>query len=170
MIDLNMQILGDPYFIAQSGAGNYTAQPTQFHNLNDDGSVSYQNGEVDIIINFRTPIDINQSTGMYNFGPNTDTAPVMQFSGLYKLTNISSVFSGGTFKQTLVGYRRPMQESTKPELKPSESFTVNNTVPDPTATDTVQRFDDGSSIQTFDDGSTIVTDSEGNTTATEATE
>jgi hypothetical protein len=134
MVDLNMQILGDPYFIAQSGAGNYTAQPTQFHNLNDDGSVSYQNGEVDIVINFRTPIDINQSTGLYNFGPNTDTAPVMQFSGLYKLTNVSSVFAGGTFKQTLVGYRRPMQESTKPELKPSETFTVNKKVPDPSIT------------------------------------
>jgi hypothetical protein len=136
MVDLNMQILGDPYFIAQSGTGNYTAQPTQFHNLNDDGSVSYQNGEVDIVVNFRTPIDINQSTGLYNFGPNTDTAPVMQFSGLYKLTNVSSIFAGGTFKQTLIGYRRPMQESTKPELKPSETFTVNNKVPDPSASST----------------------------------
>lgn len=169
MIDLNMQILGDPYFIAQSGTGNYTAQPTQFSNLNDDGSVSYQNGEVDIVVNFRTPIDINQSTGMYNFGPNTDTAPVMQFSGLYKITNVSSVFAAGTFKQTLIGCRRPMQESTKPELKPSETFTVNNVVPDPIATDGVQRFDDGSSIQTFDDGSTLVTDTDGNVTATEAT-
>jgi len=167
MVDLNMQILGDPYYIAQSGTGNYTAQPTQFHNLNDDGSVSYQNGEVDIVVNFRTPIDINQSTGMYNFGPNTDTAPVMQFSGLYKLTNVSSIFAGGTFKQTLIGYRRPMQESTKAEIK--ETFSVANTVPDPIINDGVQRFDDGSSIQTFDDGSTIVTDSDGNITSTEAT-
>jgi hypothetical protein len=131
MVDLNMQIIGDPYFIAQSGTGNYTAQPTQFSNLNDDGSVSYQNGEVDITVNFRTPIDINQSTGMYNFGPNTDTAPVMQFSGLYKVTNVTSTFSAGTFKQTLIGYRRPMQESTKPELKPAETFNPNNKVADP---------------------------------------
>ena len=136
MVDLNMQILGDPYYIAQSGTGNYTAQPTQFTNLNDDGSVSYQNGEVDIVVNFRTPIDINQNTGMYNFGPNTDTAPVMQFSGLYKVTNVSSVFSQGTFKQTLVGYRRPMQESTKPEVKASDTFTVNKKVPDPLASST----------------------------------
>jgi hypothetical protein len=169
MVDLNMQIIGDPYFIAQSGAGNYTAQPTQFHNLNDDGSVSYQNGEVDIVVNFRTPIDINQSTGMYNFGPNTDTAPVMQFSGLYKLTNVTSTFSGGTFKQTLIGYRRPMQESTKPELKPAETFNPNNKVPDPIPDSAVQRFDDGSSIQTFDDGSTLVTDTDGNVTSTDAT-
>jgi len=167
MVNLNMQILGDPYFIAQSGAGNYTAQPTQFHNLNDDGSVSYQNGEVDVIINFRTPVDINQSTGLYNFGPNTDTAPVMQFSGLYKVTNVSSVFSQGMFKQTLTGMRRPMQESTKPEVK--DTFSVSKTVLDPTLNDSVQRFDDGSSIQTFDDGSTIVTDSDGNITSTEAT-
>ena len=169
MVDLNMQIIGDPYFIAQSGAGNYTAQPTQFHNLNDDGSVSYQNGEVDIVVNFRTPIDINQSTGMYNFGPNTDTAPVMQFSGLYKLTNVTSTFSGGTFKQTLIGYRRPMQESTKPELKPADTFNPNNKVPDPIPDSAVQRFDDGSSIQTFDDGSTLVTDTDGNVTSTNAT-
>jgi len=127
-----MQIIGDPYYIIQSGTGNYTSSPTQFHNLNEDGSVSYQNGEVDIMVNFRTPIDINQSTGMYNFGPNTDTAPVMQFSGLYKLTNVSSVFSQGKFTQTLTGYRRPMQESKKPEVK--ATFSVNNTVPDPGST------------------------------------
>jgi hypothetical protein len=132
MMDINMQIIGDPYYIIQSGTGNYTSSPTQFHNLNEDGSVSYQNGEVDIMVNFRTPIDINQSTGMYNFGPNTDTAPVMQFSGLYKLTNVSSVFSQGKFTQTLTGYRRPMQESKKPEVK--ATFSVNNTVPDPGAT------------------------------------
>jgi len=91
----------------------------------------------------------------------------MQFSGLYKVTNVSSVFSQGMFKQTLTGMRRPMQESTKPEVK--DTFSVSKTVPDPTLNDSVQRFDDGSSIQTFDDGSTIVTDSDGNITSTEAT-
>jgi hypothetical protein len=109
MMDLEIEIIGDPYFIVQSGQGNYTASATQYTNLNDDGSVNYQNGEVDIIINFRTPIDINQASGLYNFGGGT-TALMTQWSGLYSVTDVTSTFRDGQFKQTLKGFRRPLQE------------------------------------------------------------
>jgi GH15 family glucan-1,4-alpha-glucosidase len=109
MMDLDMEIIGDPYYIVQSGQGNYTASSTQYTNLTDDGSMNYQNGEVDIIINFRTPIDINQSSGLYNFGGST-SALVTQWSGLYAVTDIISTFRDGQFKQTLKGQRRPLQE------------------------------------------------------------
>lgn len=127
MVELDMTILGDPYFIAQSGTGNYTAKPSQFVNLNTDGSVNYQNGEVDIVVNFRTPIDINQVTGLYNFGGQTKTSPVMQFSGLYRVVNVTSHFSQGKFTQDLKGIRRPQQESSQP-VPPSIGFNVGNLV------------------------------------------
>ena len=124
MMDLEMEIIGDPYYISQSGQGNYTASSTQFTNLNDDGSINYQNGEVDIIVNFRTPIDINQTSGLYNFG-GTASASMTQWSGLYGVTDVTSTFRNGEFKQTLKGYRRPLQELLE-EASPSETYGTTN--------------------------------------------
>ena len=159
MTDLDLEILGDPYWIAQSGMGNYTAQPTKYYNLNLDGSVSYQNGEVDVMINFRTPIDINQTTGLYDFGPKSQTAPVMQFSGLYKVTNVVSTFKGGEFIQHLTGQRRPLYESQAPELTPTQASPIK------AASDLITKFTDGSSLQIFDDGSKLITDAIGKVSA-----
>lgn len=127
---LNMNIIGDPYFIAQSGQGNYTASPTQYTNLNSDGSVNYQNGEVDVVVNFRTPIDINQTTGLYNFGGQSKSAPVIGFSGLYKINTVTSTFKGGKFTQMLEGFRRKGQDFPT-EGTPEQTFTPNNPSPVP---------------------------------------
>jgi hypothetical protein len=110
MYNLDMTILGDPYYIAHSGTGNFTSASTQYGNLNADGSINYENGEVDIVVNFRTPVDLNQSTGMYDFGKSAKSAPVLQWSGIYSVTNLISKFSEGKFEQTLTGFRRPYQE------------------------------------------------------------
>jgi len=109
MVVLDLEIMGDPFWIVQSGLGTYTASPIM-KNLNSDGSVDYQSGEVDIVINFKTPIDINQPTGMYQFG-GSKTAPVNQFSGTYLVTMASCFFRAGKFTQVLKGNRRQNQES-----------------------------------------------------------
>lgn len=125
MIQLNMDIMGDPYYIAQSGTGNYTAKSTAYQNLNSDGTVNYQNGEVYVTVNFRTPTDINQTTGLYNFAGAT-SAPVIAFSGLYRVYKVMSTFSGGQFKQTLVGNRMSQQEN--PNIgTAAKTFSVSNT-------------------------------------------
>ena len=124
LVDVELEILGDPYFLINSGVGNYTSAPSQYDNLNADGSMNYQNGEVDIIINFRTPIDINDNTGLYNFTGMDPTAPVMQFSGLYKVTEVTSRFENGEFKQTLSCYRRSGQEFEK-EASPTTTFNAS---------------------------------------------
>lgn len=110
MIDIELEIIGDPYYIIQSGIGNYTAEKTQFSNLNSDGTADYQSGEVHIMINFRTPVDINQSTGLYQFTANDLSAPVMQFSGLYHVLEVFSHFKKGQFTQTIKAQRLPLQE------------------------------------------------------------
>lgn len=129
MYDLNLQIIGDPYFIVDSGIGNWTDQQTQFKNLNANGSVNWQNGEVDIKVNFRTPIDINQNTGLYNFTPQEKSAPVMQYSGLYRVTDVTSRFSGGIFTQELTGFRRPGQENLF-EAPASSTFNLSKAIVD----------------------------------------
>jgi hypothetical protein len=106
MADLSLEIIGDPYYIAMSGTGNYTAQPLT-ENLNTDGSVNWQSGEVHISINFRTPTDIGYN-GLYNF--HNSHQSVGMISGLYRVTNVTSNFSKNEFKQTLTGFRLRMQE------------------------------------------------------------
>ena len=161
MMNINMDIAGDPYYIANSGVGNYTATQTNLINVTKDGNVNYQNGEVDVVINFKTPTDLNQATGMFDIN---NTKLVSQFSGLYKLTTITSSFKNGKFTQNLVANRRQGQDSTA--TASAASIITAKSVP---AYSNVQTFDDGSSIQTFDDGSTLVTDSGGGISATNAT-
>jgi hypothetical protein len=111
MQTLDLEIIGDPYWIAQSGMGNYCSEQTEHANLNADGSVDYQSGEVDIVVNFRTPLDLNQNTGLFDFS--AGSAPINNFSGLYRITQVHSTFKEGSFKQKLVGIRRKGQDPTQ---------------------------------------------------------
>jgi hypothetical protein len=131
-ISIDLEIMGDPYYIAHSGLGNYSSSPSQYINLNQDGSINYENGEVDILINFRTPIDINQTTGLYNFGPNSKTAPVIRFSGLYCVNTIKSTMADGKFKQVINAFRRPDQENTGPATATDAERALfgSNAIPD----------------------------------------
>lgn len=128
MIELNMDIIGDPYWIAQSGTGNYTAVPSDKHNLNADGTVNWQNGEVDVIVNFRTPTDLNQTSGLYDFAGPGKSAPVVQFSGLYRVQTLTSTFKQGKFIQTLEGFRRMNQELKKTGT-PEQTYSTKNVDP-----------------------------------------
>jgi hypothetical protein len=125
LYDLNLEIIGDPYFIQQSGTGNFTAQETEYKNLNSDGTMNHQNGEVDIMISFRSPIDINQTTGLYAMGAGSKSAPVLAYSGLYCVNSVASKFSGGMFKQVLTGFRRPQQEKLFDD-PPGQLFNTKN--------------------------------------------
>jgi hypothetical protein len=108
MIKLNLSILGDPYYLGDSGMGNYTAKSTNYQNLNSDGAMDYQSGEVDIIVNFRTPVDSNMLSGLHDFPGGTKI--INQFSGLYQVLQVESTFERGRFRQTLEMARRPNQE------------------------------------------------------------
>ena len=101
--------MGDPYYIADSGMGNYNAlQVPGILNITGDGTMNYENGEVDIELNFRTPLDYGQN---YMEFPGNGTAPVGMFSGLYQVLFCKNTFSGGKFTQTLQTIRRPKQPS-----------------------------------------------------------
>ena len=140
MIELDMKIIGDPYYIAHSGMGNYTGASTgDSSNLLTDGSINYQNGEVDIVVNFRTPIDINQGTGLYTFTGTTMSAPVISWSGIYRLTEVTSTFKGGEFTQLLGGYRRPYQEAT--DDSPNSQLLNIGAVPVPANSDAANPTD-----------------------------
>jgi hypothetical protein len=134
MINLELEILGDPYYIADSGMGNYSAKETKgYDNLTSDGSINYQNGEVVVEVNFRTPIDIDLQKGTWDF---RDTEPVAQFSGLFSVISVDNNITSNKFKQTLQLVRLPGQEPKK-EVK-SETI-VNNESSGYTAQSQAQR-------------------------------
>ena len=115
LVMLDLEIWGDPYYIGDSGMGNYSAAPGPSFNITSDGSMDYQNGEVDIEINFRTPLDYGAGNWM-DF-PSVGTSPVGAFSGVYNVITCTNSFSGGTFTQQLKLIRRRNQpgEDTKVE-------------------------------------------------------
>jgi hypothetical protein len=115
MVTVEMTIMGDPYYIADSGLGNFNADISRNLNVNSNGSMNYQSGEVDILVNFRTPIDYNPSTGEMDFG---NTIKVEGFSGLYQVTEVTNNFAGGKFSQLLKMIRRRNQNPQKEEEAP----------------------------------------------------
>lgn len=109
LVMVNLTIMGDPYYIADSGMGNYNAQadPATI-NLTADGTMEYQRSEIDCLLNFRTPIDTGENWMQF---PGLGTKPVGAFSGVYQVLFVSNTFSGGQFVQTLELMRRPNQSS-----------------------------------------------------------
>jgi hypothetical protein len=106
LVSTTMTIWGDPYYLSDSGMGNYTAREGDSINMTADTTMDYQSGQVDIKLNFRTPVDIREN-GMYDFG---DNVLVDTFSGLYMVNTLTSIFSGGKFTQELNMIRRPNQK------------------------------------------------------------
>jgi hypothetical protein len=101
MVQAEMEIWGDPFWLPTSGMGNYNAPPSgSKRNLNADGTVDYQNEEVLIVVNFRTPLDY-VTGGQMQF-----SKIVKPFSGLFQVTQVTNTFSRGQFKCTLSLLRR----------------------------------------------------------------
>lgn len=98
MINVEMTILGDPYYLSDSGIGNYHADPSENLYVNADGAMNWDKTEIHVLLNFKTPVDIDLKTGLYDFG-RLFTAP--QFSGLYRVLRGESTFSKGKFLQKL---------------------------------------------------------------------
>jgi len=130
LISMELTVLGDPYYIADSGMGNYNSPPL-ITGANADGTMDYQRGEVDVLVNFRTPVDYNAATGGMIFPE--DTVPVKAFSGLYKCNLVTNRFETGKFTQILSLIRRPNQdtdigiEGTPGDNRPVESVDQGET-------------------------------------------
>jgi hypothetical protein len=108
LIQANMTIRGDPYYLPTSGMGNYNASPSPGRPaLNQDGTMNYQSQEVHCIVNFKLPFDYNDVSGRMDFSDKQ-----AMFSGLYRIIGVTNDFSGGEFTQELDIVRIPGQQST----------------------------------------------------------
>ena len=131
LITAELEIWGDPYYLHDSGMGNYNASESNTSAcLTADGCADYQRGHVHILINFRTPIDYNRD-GTMAFPE--DTVAVEGFSGLYRVLQVSSSISNNMFKQTLKLIREKNQslegaadQSTRQALQIDPNATNSN--------------------------------------------
>lgn len=111
-------ILGDPYYLCDSGLGNYYARrvidsvdgKTKFF-INADGSMDDTQGIPMVAVNFRTPLDSDefQKGIIVNEGAKV-FKKLPDFSGVFSVNKITSTFEAGLFKQTLTLNRVANQE------------------------------------------------------------
>lgn len=98
MVKVNLEVLGDPYWLVDSGIGNYFAAAAPTSQVTSDGTMNYEGGDVFVYLTFRNPVDINEKQGIYEFAKDgRDSA----FSGIYKVIQCENVFSQGVWKQIL---------------------------------------------------------------------
>jgi len=142
-VKANLTILGDPYFIGDSGTGNYYSQieiDPKTNNpkfINKDGSMEPTFAGVFVVLNFRTPIDY-ASNGQMIFKDtasqlNKNFVKLSQFSGVFQVVQIENIFENGVFRQELELARIPNQEVKKQATKGS-SLVIGESEKDNTPT------------------------------------
>jgi hypothetical protein len=100
MLNVKLKILGDPHFIKQD---DVYANPSQSNYAGNKtmivpGALNMDRGEIFCTINFTTPTDMDDKTGLARNDPRYTSAG---FSGYYRVLTVSSEFSRGQFIQTL---------------------------------------------------------------------
>jgi hypothetical protein len=111
LITGEVDLIGDPFYLATGGIGNYN--PTSLAlNQNDDGSVNRDYGQVLILINFRNPVDIQPVDNTGEGGLTIFIPQQVSFSGIYQVLTVVSTFKDGAFKQRLSVLRKPQTDAT----------------------------------------------------------
>ena len=104
LVKVELQIMGDPYYISDSGTGNYMSAQGSTWFADENGHIDHVRSQQFIELNFKTPYDYSASSSTVEFPVTNDEAggvKVRQFSGLYKVTYVKSEFNQGKFIQTL---------------------------------------------------------------------
>lgn len=100
MINVKLKILGDPHFIKQDdcyiGPHQHAFDADQM--MLNEGTLNTDSGEIFCKINFKTPVDMDDATGLMRENTRYRTA---KFSGFYRILMVDSEFSKGQFVQTL---------------------------------------------------------------------
>lgn len=111
LININIEILGDPFFIADSGLGNYIGDSFDgYGSVTTDQTMNYEGGDTYIRVLFKNPIEPELEDrgkfGLYKFAPGDVTN---RYSGIYRVNEVKNKFSDGVFRQELKCNRMPNQ-------------------------------------------------------------
>jgi hypothetical protein len=106
MVNLEVEVQGDPYWLPESGQPNYHS-PGGGKMVNENGTMNQENRDIFIEMIFRTPYDTEGGAGLYKFMTAGQASP---FSGIYKMVKVVSTWKDNHFTQTLTGFRLAGQE------------------------------------------------------------
>lgn len=120
MVDLNLQIIGDPAYLPTSDAF-WQDKVRQGKSYTDafmpDGTINYNVSPPYVQVNLKTPTDYDETTGLANPNQYGNSS----FSGVYQVSSVESTFSGGVFQQRVFGFRTPNQPSETGVIRDKQS-------------------------------------------------
>lgn len=112
-INLDLEILGDPYFLPEVGYSNFHSDSDD--QVTENGTMNHESTDIWVVVNFRTPADPDAGAAAANF-PGGYYFPEGQspspFSGLFKVTKAEARFKGNLFTQVISGFRVPAQDQS----------------------------------------------------------
>lgn len=110
MVSLKLRIIGDPHFIKQDDIFYNYATAQDVSTLTPNNSLWTDDGELYVFVNFKSPIDYDESTGLAVPG-SQNSYTYSQWSGIYKLILVESEFNKGKFEQVLTMARLPLSDA-----------------------------------------------------------
>jgi hypothetical protein len=143
LLNIKMQIIGDPDFIKQDDIYYNPGSPAKYLEfsksrtnnikspITESGQILFDAQQVYVKVNFNNAVDINDSIGIVNKqdiltnGRRTDGT----FTGIYKILTVTSEFARGQFTQTLDLVRMPdaLAEISVPAGQNTTSGTASDT-------------------------------------------
>ena len=149
MLSVQLKIIGDPQFIKQDDCfynpNTVNLSPGLDPRLTPNGSLQTDYGEIYVSLLFRTPVDVDEATGLYKFNVNYRTSV---FSGLYKVLTVASEFKSGVFTQTLNLIRLPYQANYDYVNQPAQSTDQRTTDLSSTTINQRSRADNAQNVAT----------------------
>ena len=111
LLQLDMEIIGDPAYLP-TGDGFWQPQGNQNRVYSTaflpDGTINYDLTPPYIQLNFKTPVDYDDFTGLAD--PNINKKyGTSEFNGVYQVIKVSNSLSGGVFSQSINAVRTKMQ-------------------------------------------------------------
>ena len=137
LLNLTLTIVGDTYFLPNSGMGNLVILNHYADNTKIEfgkREMDYLNGMCHVEVFFTTPVDIDEASGDMKAARFVDEASgtsvqLGTFSAIYRVTQVQSTFRGGKFTQdlTLVAPQSlQIREKHRTTDSPKISETNNN--------------------------------------------
>lgn len=124
MINVKLKIIGDPHFIKQDDffypphkRSTFIPVPEIDAYVTQNESIVTDSGELYAFLNFKTPKDFSDDTGLLDYDSKYIESP---FKGFFKVLTVESNFNNGKFEQTLDLIRLPDQEAKLKEVAESQ--------------------------------------------------
>ena len=99
MLNLNLSIKGDPYWLGQTRLSRRDTKPGSQTNNQEERYADYQAGANVLLFTMRTPESYDDATGQTRNMIHADT-----ISGLFAVYGVEHIFSSGMYTQTLMTY------------------------------------------------------------------